>query len=259
MTFNEVCRVLVAKFYDRYVYLPRTDDEWEAELRGFLENYGFPCVGAWDGFHVQWTTKLKNHYSFKKKYTVNNMGFIGHNKRFLAATIGAPGNTHDARLLRHTKAFTDIIEGHAIPDRQINLGEHGTIPLVTVGDSAFPQFPWLIKGYDEKTRDQAQRFYNIRLRSARVVTENCYGMCKGRWRILYKPAEMKKYNLKYITMSCLMLHNMCIHFKDPCEPRWILKVDELNTYEKDAIAPESKLAPSTTRDIVKNWLWNVFA
>ena len=60
-------------------------------------------------------------------------------------------------------------------------------------------------------------------------------------------------------MSCLMLHNMCIHFKDPCEPRWILKVDELNTYEKDAIAPESKLAPSTTRDIVKNWLWNVFA
>ena len=39
--------------------MPRTDDEWEEELRGFIENYGFPCVGAWDGFHVYVSTHLK--------------------------------------------------------------------------------------------------------------------------------------------------------------------------------------------------------
>ena len=28
----------------------------------------FPCVGAWDGFHVYVSTKLKNFYSYKKRY-----------------------------------------------------------------------------------------------------------------------------------------------------------------------------------------------
>ena len=50
--FNKVCRVLVSKMYGQYVKLPETDDEWEMELKGFLENYEFPCIGAWDGFHV---------------------------------------------------------------------------------------------------------------------------------------------------------------------------------------------------------------
>ena len=57
--FNKVCRVLVAKLYDRFVYLPSADAEWEAEVRGFLENYEFPCVGAWDVFHVYISSKLK--------------------------------------------------------------------------------------------------------------------------------------------------------------------------------------------------------
>ena len=57
VTFNKVCRVLVATLYNRYVKLPRPDEEWEVELKGFLENYEFPCVGAWDGFHVYVSSK----------------------------------------------------------------------------------------------------------------------------------------------------------------------------------------------------------
>ena len=59
---------MVVKCYDQFVYMPRSEVKWEDELRGFLENYGFPCVGAWDGFHVEWCTKLKNHYSFNPTY-----------------------------------------------------------------------------------------------------------------------------------------------------------------------------------------------
>ena len=64
--FNKVCRVPVAKFYDRFVYLSSTDAEWEAEVRGFLENYEFPCVDVWDGFHVYINSKLKSFFGFKK-------------------------------------------------------------------------------------------------------------------------------------------------------------------------------------------------
>ena len=66
------------------------------------------------------------------------------------------------------------------------------------------------------------------MNSARVVTENCYGMLKGgRWRIFYKKAESKVFNLKYIIMACVMLHNFCIAKHHPCNPRWRLSVEEL--------------------------------
>ena len=38
-TFNHVVRLLVARLYDVYVRLPLTEEEWEFELRGFIENY----------------------------------------------------------------------------------------------------------------------------------------------------------------------------------------------------------------------------
>ena len=54
--FNQVCKILVSTLYDRYVYLPRNRAEWKHELESFLENWEFPCVGAWDGFHVYVST-----------------------------------------------------------------------------------------------------------------------------------------------------------------------------------------------------------
>ena len=78
--------------YDSYVHqLPKSADEWKQELKNFLQDWKFPCVGAWDGFHVYVSIKLKNFYSFKKRYSVSSLGFIGSNKRFLWAAVGAPG------------------------------------------------------------------------------------------------------------------------------------------------------------------------
>ena len=76
--FNKVIRLIVAYFYDDYVKLPETDEEWESEIGGFIENYGFPCVGAWDGFYVHVNSQLKSNFSFKKKYTVNNLALTSY-------------------------------------------------------------------------------------------------------------------------------------------------------------------------------------
>ena len=86
-TFNKVVRVLVATMYDVYVSLPVTEQQWIEELTGFIENYGFPCVGVWDGFHVYLNSKLKNNFSFKKRYSRTNLGLVSYNKRFLYAGV----------------------------------------------------------------------------------------------------------------------------------------------------------------------------
>ena len=52
VTFNTVCKLIARRLNDRFVYTPKNRAEWKEELRGSLENWEFPCVGAWDGFHA---------------------------------------------------------------------------------------------------------------------------------------------------------------------------------------------------------------
>ena len=129
--FNDVCKVLVSNLYDKFVFLPRNTAEWKKELENFLKNWEFPCVGAWNGFHVFVSTKLKKYFSFKKRYSVSSMGLIGSNKRLLWAAVGAPGSTHDSRLLKSCDSYTEIQPGHVFPNTTLILDEHGEIPVTT--------------------------------------------------------------------------------------------------------------------------------
>ena len=85
----------------------------------------------------------------------------------------------------------------------------GEIPLVTIGDTAFPLFSWLLKAFPD-TRDPKKRFFNTRL------------------YMLYKKCEAKLHNVKYVIMVCVLLHNLCISRNDPCNPRWKLHVDDVD-------------------------------
>ena len=67
-------------------------------------------------------------------------------------------STHDARLLRYTSLFKNNLNEDAIPYKHIELGNFGTVLLVTVEDNTFPKFAWLLKSYDEKTKDHQHRF-----------------------------------------------------------------------------------------------------
>ena len=117
---------------------------------------------------------------------MTNLGMVGFSKSFLFAAVRTPGSTHNTRLLKESSPYTAILDREVMPDKVILPSYIGEIPLVTTGDSAFPQYTWLLKMYDENTRDKQQKYFNKALCRARVVTENAYGMLKGRWRFLYK-------------------------------------------------------------------------
>ena len=85
------------------------------------------------------------------------MGLVGYNKRFLNLTVGAPRSTPDARFLRNTGLFKQILNGQGLPDKTVDLeDEDGKIPLVTTGDSAFPRFSWLLKNFNCNTNDERE-------------------------------------------------------------------------------------------------------
>ena len=89
--------------------------------------------------------------------------------------------------LRYTSLFKDILNGDAIPDKHIELGDFGRVSQVTVRDNPFSKFAWLFKEYEDKTKNSQQRFFNKCMRSTRAVTENAYCLLKSRWRINVTP------------------------------------------------------------------------
>ena len=100
------------------------------------------------------------------------MGLFGHNKCFLHLTISAPGSTLDVCLLRRCSLFCIVSNGGGILNKSVSLGNASETPLITIGDSSFPRLSWLIKAFNENTRDPKEKYFNKKLCSARVVTEN---------------------------------------------------------------------------------------
>ena len=167
---------------------------------------------------------------------------------FTQLSVHLEVSTYDARLFKESSIYSDIINGNGIPDRVVQLGDIGEIPLVTIGDSHFPQFAWLIKAYNETTRDNQKRYFNKRLCGTRVVTENAYDMLKGRWCIALKKTECQLFNLRYIVMACIAFHNLCIEISDPCQPRWRLEVDDLDLIRKRLRRAEDKREKERERE-----------
>ena len=57
---------------------------------------------AWNGFHLYVSSKLKSYFSYKKRYSMSNLALVSFNKKFLYCAVGAPGSTHDARMLHNS-------------------------------------------------------------------------------------------------------------------------------------------------------------
>lgn len=61
--------------------------------------------------------------------------------------------------------------------------------------------------------------------------ENAYGMLKEGWRIIYK---------KYVIKVVVLLHNVCIHRKDPCKPRKILSLNDIELIDAESDRTQHK-------------------
>ena len=96
-----------------------------------------------------------------------------------------------------------------------------------------------------------REIFQCQMQSARV-TENTYSMLKGRWRISYKKTEIEMYNLKYVVIACVVLHNLCLAKKDSCNLPWRLIDEEFELKHEIINKSKSKSASNKNAGIIKN-------
>ena len=211
--------------------MPRSEAEFKKKIIDMDELWQFPyCWAGIAGCHIPMKCppralqSSKEYHNFKNFYSIVQKAIVDSQYRFEWVSCGFPGNSHDAIIFESTDLWSHIKEGRCIP----NIGQPVdgvTVPLLIVGDSAFPLCTWLLKPYTNAVLTPQQRKFNYRLSRARMVTQGAYRQLKGRWRALLRKCESARDQVCTTTLACLILHNVCIDRGDAISKKLDLTLD----------------------------------
>ena len=276
---SETCRVIVNTLWDESVgkLLPKSEEDFTNLIAKFGEEWQFPYVfGAIDGSHLPikccrgGAKARKQYFNFKGFYSIVLIALVDAQYRFIWASVGAPGNTHDSTLFQSTRLWKQISDGDIVPNLVHQVKDVEVPPLI-LGDGAFPLRPWIMKPHGDAVLSREKRYFNFRLSRARLVTEGAFGRLKSRFRILFRKCESDKENVKLYGLACVILHNLCIDRGDLVPRHFDLTVnhasnkrlsseevrdllDLRNTKQKDFVI--DKLSPAKKiRDRLTESLW----
>ncbi|XP_060774405.1 uncharacterized protein LOC132884567 [Neoarius graeffei] len=243
---REFCEAVRQVLMPEYIKLPR-GAELQEVVEGFEHRWGFPqCGGAIDGTHIPILAPEDHHADYfnrKGWHSVILQGVVDHRYCFTNINVGWPGSVHDARVLRNSHIYslaergelfpmccvkTCVIDGIALsPNDDLSVYLKTTedimgveVPILLLGDPAYPLRTWLLKGYSDTGNLSAQqRYFNLHHSRARMTVECAFGQLKGRWRCLGKRLDVDISIVPTVVSACCTLHNVCeIHgeaYKEP--------------------------------------------
>lgn len=211
MITHEFCSILTRKM-DEFIKFPYSRAEVRKAIDEFQNISEFPqVIGAVDGSHIP-IKKPKDspnaYYNRKSFHSVILQGVCDANYKFTDVSTGYPGRMHDARVFRISRIGNELINGQFPNDPVDRIGQIDVPPML-LGDPAYALRPNLMKAYPEGTCTQAERNFNRKLSSTRVVIEQAFGLLKGRWRCLDSVNEDDMSTVSETIIACCILHNIC--------------------------------------------------
>ncbi|KAI8498058.1 hypothetical protein Bbelb_240020 [Branchiostoma belcheri] len=210
---HDFCRNMVENILVRYISWPRGEPLREI-IHGYEQTWGFPqCGGAVDGSHIEVKAPSEGHTDYfnrKGYHSVVLQAVVDHRSRFTDINVGWPGSVHDARILKNSFPFQAAERGTLFPQDLSRVINGVTVPVMILGDPAYPLLPWLMKGYVDNGRlGRRKREFNYRLSRARMTVECAFGRLKGRWRCLSDCLNVDISMVPNIVSTCCVLHNIC--------------------------------------------------
>ena len=89
------------------------------------------------------------------------MALVDPEYRFIWASVGAPGITHDSTQLQSTDLWKRIVGGEMISD-VVQQVENVEIPPLVLVDGAFPPRKFMMKPYGDAILPDNKLYYNYR-------------------------------------------------------------------------------------------------
>ena len=148
---HDVCAAIVELLAGQYIKFPKGQG-LRVIVDGFMSKWGFPqCVGALDGSHIKVIAPKDNpldYFNRKGQHSVVLQALVDHDYKFLDIYVGWPGSVHDARVLANSSLYSNCESGNLLPNWTRTMG-NATVPLVILGDPAYPLRSWLLKPFSD--------------------------------------------------------------------------------------------------------------
>ncbi|XP_064643021.1 uncharacterized protein LOC135497207 [Lineus longissimus] len=247
---HDTCRAICEILRPIYIKFP-TGERLNGIVQGYDRTWGFPqCVGAIDGMHVPIKAPHINpadYYNRKFYHSVVLQGTCDFNYRFIDIYFGFAGRAHDAKILANSGLYKMAISGQLLPDQPRVIANHN-VPLLIIGDPAYPLLPWLMKPFAHRGHlTAAQNRFNYRLSRARMTIENTFGRLKSRWRCLLKKSDFQLENVHHIVTACCVLHNVCEIHNERFNPNWRAILAEYE--DDDPLVMEDQVVDATQLNV----------
>lgn len=224
LAVKEVCSVIVNVMLPEYIKFP-DGNVLKRVIHGFKNDHGFPqCAGAVDGTHIPILSPHEcpaDYYNRKGWHSIIMQGVVDNKGLFIDIYVGWPGRVHDARVFSNSSLYQKGQNQTLFPN-WVEKVSGCDIPILLIGDPAYPLLPWLMKAFpDNGNLTQQQKKYNHCLSKVRVVVEHSYGKLKGRWRCLLKRLDVDVCDVPELVSACCVLHNVCEIHGDQFNEEWM--------------------------------------
>jgi len=147
----EVCSAIIFTLKDEYIPIPGEED-WKRIAKEFWEIWNFPnCIGALDGKHVVIEAPPNSgslYFNYKKTFSIVLFALVDAQYKFVAVDIGAYGKNSDGGILSNSNLGKALEKNKLnIPNEQYLPSTNEKLPLVFIGDEAFPLKKYLLRPY----------------------------------------------------------------------------------------------------------------
>ena len=154
---NKVSQATAENLWTKFVsnLFPKYQGDFSNMIGVVDSEWQFPfAFSAIDGSHLPMKCPpgcpkaMKQYYNFKNFYSIILLALVDPKYRFIWASVGAPGNTHDSTLFQSNSLREKITAGSILPQSVLEIEGQAIQPLI-LGDGAFPMRTRLIKPFGD--------------------------------------------------------------------------------------------------------------
>lgn len=243
------------------------EEKWDDIAKEFWTKWQFPnCIGALDGKHI--TIQAPNnsgslYWNYKKTYSIVLLALVDAFYNFIAIDVGAYGKNSDGGILVNSNLGKSL-ENDAlnVPKSKTLPGTDVELPMVIVGDEAFPLKTYLMRPYPGRNLTNDKVIFNYRLSRARRISENAFGILQQKFRIFRRMLQGDPKNLTMIVTAACVVYNFIRKMEGNRVPEQIMAQKETakeserssNLRNLPRIRGRSADVAFAVRDQLKNFL-----